>query len=72
MCDLHIKKTKYLRNISKTKQGNQKLKEKCSFKRDKLDFRVQFSFKTLYINKEVSHVSVRLCLKLFIKLVKIH
>ena len=46
---LHIKETK---TISKTKQGNQKLKDnllcyfKCSFKYDKLDFKVQFSFKT--------------------------
>ena len=36
--------------ISKMKQGNKKLKDnllcyfKCSFKQDKLDFRVQFSF----------------------------
>ena len=39
------------KNILKTKQGNQKLKDnllcyfKCSFKLDKPDFRVQFSFK---------------------------
>ena len=42
--------------ISKTKQGNKKLKDnllcyfKCSFKQDKLDFRVQFSFNEILLD----------------------